>query len=151
MKKKKISKKILVGIIVLCLILTIAIIVIILKNNTPEQSAATNKTNNEEIKYNTNEGIIEDKQIDNILFSDIECSFDGNTSLLTYKITNNQTESIYLEEYEIIVKDKNDNILAIIAPSITEEIKPNETIETGNVIDIDLTNAYKFELTLNNE
>lgn len=145
------SKKTLIGLIILCILIITIISIIILTNNNQEKPSKETKPTQDEIKYNTKEDVTEDKLIDNILFSDIECTFDGNTSLLTYKITNQGTEAISLDEYEITIKDKNDNILAIIAPSITEEIKPNETIETGNSIDIDLTKAYKIELSLTNE
>lgn len=145
------SKKTLIGIIILCILIITIISIIFLTNNNQEQPSKETKPTQDELKYNVKEDITKDKLINNILFSDIECTFDGNTSLLTYKITNQGTEAISLDEYEITIKDKNNNILAIISPNIIKKIKPNETIETGNAIDIDLTQAYKIELTLINK
>ena len=142
-QKKNNSKKI-ISILILGLILIITVSIIIIKSN----------NNNEPIENKDNkiiENKIEDKLIDNVLFSDIDYSFDGNISLLTYKITNNTTKNIYLEEYEIIIKDKNNNILAIISPNTLKEIRPNETIETENAIDIDLKEMYKLEIKLINQ
>lgn len=138
--KKNNSKKI-ISILILGLILIITVSIITIKSN----------NNNEPIENKDNkiiENKIEDKLIDNILFSNIDYSFDGNISLLTYKITNQSSKTINLEEYEIIIKDKDNNILAIISPSILESIKPNETIETENAIDIDLKDMKTLELNL---
>lgn len=140
------KKKIMIGSIILCLLLAVTIGLIILKNTYPKTKPTKNKEENEEIQYNTNSGVTAEKTINNLLFSDIEFSFDGTTSLLTYKITNKSKENISLENYEIIIKDKSDNIIAIVVPSATEEIEPNETIETGNTIDIDLSEAYTLDL-----
>ena len=140
------KKKIIIGSIILCLLLAVTIGLTILKNTYPKTKPTKNKEENEEIQYNTNSGVTAEKTINNLLFSDIEFSFDGTTSLLTYKITNKSKENISLENYEIIIKDKSDNIIAIVVPSATEEIEPNETIETGNTIDIDLSEAYTLDL-----
>lgn len=140
-KEKKNNLKKIISILILGLILIITVSIIIIKSN----------QNNKPIENKDNEIIenkIKDKLIDNVLFSDIDYSFDGNISLLTYKITNQSSKTINLEEYEIIIKDKDNNILAIISPSILESINPNETIETENAIDIDLKDMKTLELNL---
>ena len=140
-KEKKNNSKKIISILILGLILIITVSIIIIKSN----------QNNKPIENKDNEIIenkIKDKLIDNVLFSDIDYSFDGNISLLTYKITNQSSKTINLEEYEIIIKDKDNNILAIISPSILESINPNETIETENAIDIDLKDMKTLELNL---
>lgn len=101
--------------------------------------------------YNTNEKVIEDKNINNITFTDIECVFDGNNSLLSYTITNNTQKSVVLGEYEIIVKDKKGTILANLAPRLELELKPGESFSTGTSVNIDLTSAYEIELSLTSE
>lgn len=101
---------------------------------------------NENIIYNTNKDVINDKEIDNVKFTNIECYFDEFNSLLSYTITNNNKNSIILGDYELIVKDKDNNILAIMVPGDTKELKSNESIDIENIIDIDLTKAYKLEL-----
>lgn len=98
--------------------------------------------------YNTNEKVIEDKNINNITFSDIECVFDGNNSLLSYTITNNTQNPVTLGEYEIIVKDKKGTVLANLAPRLDLELKPGEAFNTGTSVNIDLSAAYEIELSL---
>lgn len=143
MKQKKLIGSL---IFLVCLILG-TILIIIYNNKTQTQKPIEKKeTQKETIIYNPN--ITEEKNIDNIIFKDIECSYDGFYSLLTYKIINKTNNTINLGEYEIVVKDKDNNILANISPSITEDLKPNEEIETGNAIDIDLSNATSMELII---
>ena len=57
-------------------------------------------------------------------------------------------DSIFLEDYELIVKDKDSNILAVMVPGDSKELSKNESINIENVIDIDLTKAYSLELRL---
>ena len=129
----------------------IAIILIIIGINKFNNNSNTNKTNTKnKIEYNTNKNFTEDKNIDNISFTNIKCSYDGKNSLLEYTITNNKDTSIILNEYELIIKDKDNNILAIIAPVLEQEILPNTSYEASDAIDIDLTKANTLELKLNN-
>ena len=117
----------------------------------PDTSAVSRScynSQNENIIYTDNKDIISDKNIGDVTFTNIECSFDGFNSLLTYTITNNSKNNIILGNYELIVKDKDDNILAIMVPGDTKELKPTETIDIENVINIDLTKASKLELNL---
>ncbi|MBQ8681749.1 MAG: hypothetical protein IJ509_02435 [Bacilli bacterium] len=99
--------------------------------------------------YNTNEDVVSDKVVGDISITNIECYFDGNISLLDYTITNNGKENIKLNEYELIVKDSDGNILAIMAPTIDYELKPDEAYDTGSAIDIDLSDVSTIEVNLN--
>lgn len=142
MKKKTI---LIISIIVICCIGGVVGIILFNKNNTKTEEPNTPK---QETIYNTNEKVVEDKNINDITFTNIECKFDGNNSLLTYTITNNKKESITLGEYEIIVKDKDGIILANLAPRLDSELKPSESFDTGTSINIDLSKAYEIELVL---
>ena len=150
MKNEKKTNK-WVKIIFLCLIIFIiggTVIVSFSNKDNQLKETKDEKATDNNLKYNTNENIIEDKVINDISFKNIECSFDGNNSLLEYTITNHSDKEINLGEYEIIIKDKKDNILAILAPVIDYVLKPNESYDTGNAIDIDLSEAASLELNL---
>ena len=101
------------------------------------------------IKYNTNEDMVKDKDVGGVLFTNIECSYDGNMSLITYTIVNNTDKDINLMEYEVVVRDDGGNILTTIAPTLDRNIAPKESFDTGNAVDIDLSNAKSMELVLN--
>ena len=110
----------------------------------------SNKVNESNIKYNTNENFIKDKVSGDISFTNIECVYDGENSLLKYTITNNGDTNVKLNEYEVVVKDKNEEVLAVLVTILDEEIAPKKSYEAGNAIDIDLTDAYILELNLLN-
>lgn len=139
MKKEKKNKEIKNNnfkfIFILLIIVIIGGVIFILFNNKDTNN------NNDNISNNNNEEK-DEYNVNNILFTDINCEFDGNYSLLTYKIINKRNEVVDLSNYEIIVRDKDDNILANIAPSITNKLMPGEEFDTGNAIDNNLCNLY---------
>lgn len=146
------KKKIIIGIIILSILIFSMITIINIKRQNDEITNNTNTpTNNkqeETLKYNQNETFTEDKTVANITFTNIHCSYDGVYSLLEYTITNNNSKNLQLGEYEIIVKDKDGNILANLAPTLEYELAPSESYDTANAIDIDLTNAFSLELII---
>lgn len=145
-KNKKIEKSTIIWScgIILCLIIFATAFFIGSKETSRDKTPTTTK--DETVIYNDNKDVIGDKEIENVSFTNIECSFDGFNSLLTYTITNNGKNSIILGDYELIVKDKDSKILAIMVPGDTSELKPKESFDIGNAIDIDLTKAFKLEL-----
>ena len=136
-------------IVIITLVLLVAVLIFGIVSMKPGSKGTNNTNKEEEVKYNTNENVVKDKEINGILFTDIQCSYDGENSILTYKIINNTTEVINLKEYEVIVKDKDGATLAMIEPNLDQEIKPGESFDTGNAINIDLSSAYSMELNLN--
>lgn len=144
--KKKEKMPIIWGVgIFLCILLFLISLFIGIKSFNKDENTNINN-NNDDIIYNENEDVIGDKKLGNVSFTNIECSFDGFNSLLTYTITNNGKDSIILSDYELIVKDKDNNILAIMVPGDTSELKSKESLDIGNAIDINLTKASKLEL-----
>ena len=143
-------KNILISILSISLILGIVFITIFMFNrkNTIEESE---KELLSETIYNTNDKVVEDKNINDITFTNNECSFDGSNSLLSYTITNKTQEPVTLGEYEIIVKDKDGIVLANLVPQLDIELKPGESFDTGVSVNINLKDAYEIELVLENE
>lgn len=153
MPKKESSKKKKTKIIplLLLLVLIIFILIISIKFFTKPQTTKTPKPETNTIeKKNTNEKVVEDKIVNNLKFTNINCVYDGNYSIITYKIINTGTTTIKLSEYELIVKDKDNNIITNIMPDIDKELKPNEEYETGNTINMDLSKAYSIEVSIDN-
>lgn len=149
--KENIKGKAIIGIVVLVVLLLGFIGVKVFydyKNNANKDTEQKKET---PIKYNTNEGVVQDKDIGGITFTNITCKYDGTYSVLEYTITNHTDQDINLGEYEIIVKDKQGNILANIAPTLDYNLKVEESYDTGNAIDIDLSDAYSIELVLSNQ
>jgi hypothetical protein len=53
-----------------------------------------------------------------------------------------------LDDYEIVVKDSTGEVLAIMVPGVSGELKPGDDVDTGNSIDIDLSDVSDIELRL---
>jgi len=137
---------IILGILVVCLI----VLIILVFNFKKEKDIIDNGTNkdNSGIIYNENEEVVEEKVLDGVMVKDIECSYDGFRSLLKYKIVNNSGSDILLDKYELVVM-KNSDIVAIMTVSDDMVLKSGEEFETGNSIDIDLSDATAIKLTVN--
>ena len=137
-KKVKIVNIIIVGLICLFMIIGLTMI---FKGET--------KPKDDNLIYNKNKSFIKHQKIDGIAFKDINCTYDGKDSLITYTIINETKNNIYLSNYDVIIRDKNKQIITKIVANYSENILPNKKISMANsVIGVDLTNAYYMELKL---
>jgi energy-converting hydrogenase Eha subunit H len=138
-------KKIMLGISIVLLILLIVVILIfnIASNN--------NKDTEEDVKgYNTNKGIVGDKEVKGITFTDIECKLEEEETLISYKITNTTNKIVNIGEYELVIKDKDGQVLTTVVPNLDYELKSNEVYEMSNSININLEDGYEIEFNLDN-
>ena len=137
---KKYNKKLIgiTAIVLVCLMVFIGI------------NIFTNEDSSDNLVYNKNKSFLNDHKVIGIVFKDIKCTYDGNNSLITYKIVNTNNKKIDLYNYEILVKDKNKKVLTTIEFSYNNTIFPDEEIEISNsVVGVDLTDARYMNLKLN--
>ena len=112
--------------------------------------AIFNKKEDDGLTYNKNKSFVKEQEVKGITFKDIKCSYDGKDSIISYTMINNSKKSIYLNKYNIIVKDKDKNKLTKIVAGVTQTIKPKEELVMSNqVVGVDLTDAYYMELIVN--
>ena len=136
------NKKILL-IILISILLIIGIIIICIK---------ISNTQDDGLKYNKNKSFIKEQTVEGIIFKNIKCTFDGKDSFISYTMVNKTNKEIYLNNYDVIVKDQNNNRLTKIAAHVTDTLKPNQSLDMVNkVVGVDLTRAYYMELKLNTE
>ena len=136
---KKNRKYLLIPVIIIIIII-LAIIVV------------RDKTPNDGLKYNKNKSFIKKQEVKGIIFKNIKCTYDGKDSLISYTMVNETKNKIYLNNYDVIVKDKNNVRLTKIAAHITQTLAPKESLDMANqVVGIDLTDAYYMELKINTE
>jgi len=130
-------------------ILAIAIVVFILLIFTCIKSCGTNNKD-DNIKYNTNKTFTKKQNKEGIVFKNIKCTYDGNNSDISYTVINKTNKTIYLKNYDIIIKDKNNKRLTKISAHINEKLTPKKSLDwVDRVVGIDLTDAYYMELELN--
>ena len=112
--------------------------------------AVRDKTPNDGLKYNKNKSFIKKQEVKGIIFKNIKCTYNGKDSLISYTMVNNTKKKIRLNNYDVIVKDKNSVRLTKIAAHVTQTLAPKESVDMANqVVGVDLTNAYYMELKLN--
>ena len=104
--------------------------------------------NKEHLKYNTNKKFLADKKVEDLSFENIKCSYDGSDSILSYIIVNNSDKTVHLDEYEIVIKDDKDKVLATINPNYDYDLEAKAKFETSNSVSVDLTKASKLDITL---
>lgn len=136
--------------IIPAIIIMISFFIIIKKNTT--SSNVKNSISNDGYKYNNNKNFIKKQKVDGIVFKNIKCTYDGSNSLISYTMVNETKKDIYLDNYDIIVKDKNNEKLTKISAHVTQTFKSKELVEMANqVVGVDLTDAYSMELKLNTD
>ncbi len=135
---KKVRKTLiiaLVGFIVLGLVIFLA-------------SKSLSSDDKEHLEYNTNKKFLADKKIENLSFENIKCSYNGSDSILSYVIVNESDKTVHLDEYEIVIKDDKDKVLATINPNYDYDLEAKAKFETSNSVSVDLTKASKLDITL---
>lgn len=141
----KFKSKQIITIIILLIIFIISLF-FIFKKETNEKTETNNKNTNTEEKLN----IEKEQNINNIIFTNINCEYDGHTSILKYTVVNKTDKTINLGTYEIKVKNKNNEVIANIINVLDQDINQNEKVDTATSIDINLTQADSIELVLEN-
>ncbi len=145
-KKKKYvlkKKRVFIFALVLLIILLAVIIPIIVSNN---------KKQSDGLKHNNNKSFVKKQEVEGIIFKNIKCTYDGKDSLISYTIVNKSKKKVYLKNYDVIVKDKNNVRLTKIAAHVTQTLEPKQSVEMANqVVGVDLTDAYYMELIVNTD
>jgi len=134
--------------IIFILVILIAIVSIIFIN-----SKKTNDKDNDikenEIITNNNKGVVENKIVSDVLFSNIKYTFDGENTKVEFSITNNKEKAIKLNRFNINTYDKDDNLIKTIKCVSKTVISPGTTVNNYEVeIGLDLSNAYSMKIEL---
>ena len=138
-KGRKIKKEFLIALIAVFVIILTVIIVKL-------------TTHGDGITYNENESFVKTQEVKGIVFKNIKCTYDGKDSLISYTMVNETEKKIYLNKYDVIVKDKNNVHLTKITASVEQTLAPKKSLKMANqVVGIDLTKAYYMELKLNTD
>ena len=93
----------------------------------------------------TNKTSISDKVLDDFSFTNTNIVVENNHSTLTTQVTNNSSEDKSIEQFKIIIKDKDGNVMKETVGYIGGVIKSKEskTIITG--VNMSLTDTYDIE------
>ena len=102
------------------------------------------------IKYNTNQGIVEDKEVGGLHLTNTSLETSEYSSTLVTLVSNPTDKNIQVGMFRIYVKDKDDNIIKTIIAYVGGEIEAGESKEITTNIDMSLENAFKVEYEIIN-
>ena len=139
-KKEKIIIIFMCLIIAGLLIFTVARII-----NKSKTEDVPKKNDYGDINVNTNTGVIEDKKLGDLTFTNTSMvEKDGVTTLET-TIVNNSKETKYVGSFTIYVKDRSDEVITELVGYVGSELAPSEQRVISSSITGDITNAYSIE------
>ena len=98
-----------------------------------------------DVKTNTEENVVKDQEVDGLKMTNTSLTITNGISTLVTEISNNTGSDYQLEEFTIIIKDKDDNVLATFPGYVGETIDNGSTKTIDSSIDIDLSNAASVE------
>ena len=87
------------------------------------------------IKYNTNQGIVEDKEVGGLHLTNTSLETSEYSSTLVTLVSNPTDENIQVGMFRIYVKDKDDNLIKTIIAYVGGEIEAGESKEITTNID----------------
>lgn len=102
------------------------------------------------IKYNTNQGIVEDKEVGGLHLTNTSLETSEYSSTLVTLVSNPTDKNIQVGMFRIYVKDKDDNLIKTIIAYVGGEIEAGESKEIITNIDMSLENAFKVEYEIIN-
>lgn len=102
------------------------------------------------IKYNTNQGIVEDKEVGGLQLTNTSLETAEHSSTLVTLVSNPTDKNIQVGMFRIYVKDKDDNLIKTIIAYVGGKIEAGESKEITTNIDMSLENAFKVEYEIIN-
>lgn len=108
------------------------------------------KEKKEEKKYNTNEGVIEDKEVEGLKLTNTSLVSTENSATLVTAVTNPTKKNKKVRIFNIYVKDKEGNTIVTLQGYVGGEVPAGETREITSNVDMNLDNAYKVEYEIIN-
>ncbi len=103
-------------------------------------------TNN--IKTNNNENIIKEQVVGNLLLNQVSLTYEKGTSTFSVQITNQTSESVAFNQFDVTFKTKNGSVIATLQGTLGDSLDGNTSIVITMTSDIDLTEAYSLEYNI---
>lgn len=95
----------------------------------------------EEDNYNTNTGVIEDKEQNGLTFTNTSLKVSDTGSTLVTLVTNTTENDIEVRVFNIIIKDKKGKEITTLKGYVGDIVKAGEAKEIVSNSDLDLSDA----------
>ncbi|MBE6159925.1 MAG: hypothetical protein E7157_02635 [Lactobacillales bacterium] len=103
------------------------------------------ETKEEKKTYNTNEGVIEDKEVEGLKLTNTSLVSTKNGATLVTAVTNPTKEDKEVRIFNIYVKDKEGNTIVTLQGYVGGVVPAGETREITSNVDMNLDKAHKVE------
>ena len=132
--------------IIVIILLMVACLVGALLINSDGKSSNHIKTKKNGVVENLNKGITKDQKYEELDFTETSLSYVKGTGT-TYRVTvtNNTNKVIDIEAIDIILKDKDGNVITTLYGYLGGKIEPLQENSIKTTTKEDLTNAYSVE------
>ena len=135
------KKRIIVVLAIICILISIIAIALNPKQ-TSKPKIINNKTNKTEVTKDT--------KIKGLDLTDIAITFSKETgSTYSAKIINNTSETVNIDSFDVIFKDKDDNVLTSITLFVGGDMVPKQENIIKSTFLEDVTSATKVEYKIN--
>lgn len=92
-----------------------------------------------------NDELIKDQQVESFEFTNTSLVYENNASVLETLVTNKSDKTEYLSEFDILVKDKDGNVIVTLTGFIGSSIGAGESRVIASTYSEDLTKAASIE------
>lgn len=99
-------------------------------------------------KVNTNEGVIEDKVVEELKLTNTSLVSTENSAVLVTRVTNPTSEDKNVRIFNIFVKDKDGNLIVKLEGYVGGVVPAGESRDITSNVDRNLDNAYTVEYEL---
>ena len=101
-----------------------------------------------DVKVNNNEEVVKDRELDGLSFTNTSLTSINKHWQLVTKVTNNTESDYNLNEFKIIAKDKDGNIITTLIGYVGGVIPKGQTreIETGTYVDLTKATSIEYEV-----
>ena len=139
--KKMASIIIIIAALILCLIG-----IIFISSSSKDDSKTVKRNGDSSIVKNTNEGIVKNQKFKDLDFTSTSISYvKGTGSTFKVKVTNNTDNTINIDSIDIILKDKDGNVITTLNTFLGGSIEPMQENLIKTTTKDDLTKAYSVE------
>ena len=105
----------------------------------------------DKIEYNTNKGVVEDKEVEGLKLTNTSLKTSEYNSTLVTSVSNPTNKDIYVRIFNIYVKDKEGNTIVTLQGYVGGIVPAGDTRNITSNVDMNLKDAYKVDYELVND
>jgi len=126
----------------------VAFILIVMITITGCKKSSNENNGNYTINPNTNQGVVEDKELDVFTFTNTSLIWNGNSTDLETLITNKSDNDTYLKGFNIYVTDENGDKIATLYGYVGSTIPAHTSriMSTGHYMDLSKAAKVEYEI-----